>query len=976
MTDYSEAMSSNSAPKWREYYADSEAGVAFFDGMFIESDSMTDPRADRVLAILEEEQIFMCRQMAPRLQKGSLVLDVGTGSGVFAIWAALHGCRVLGIDINQRAIDMARKNAERNQITLCDDRSKLVDGSICFLNRKFEDGFNENEEVFDIVLLSPPHNPTYPQIVPALHAEAGEDGQKEFNQQINLVPNMLTIDGYCIGNHMSTINGNNDIEALLKVGEAFSEGHEIQYVRTLPRDIEANIFLEGQYKSYLTAGNDDVKEYINRISINHPKFSLLYFEVKKCKSSKTITEIGNTPQVNANWENRISLHRLIVDHLEPFPCYVRDLFASGTDAFSDLIKKEADVRVVNQTPAYDLWNKSKIRILDRIFKEEKLDEKLDVVIIDTAPFHRDINGSIDSLEQESKVWLGKQITDKPEDLGKDILSEWLSNVKANQKSNIATFQHPSFTGLLPLDEWAAISTKVHDFSVDRTEDPTQTIYNNLLCNERNNLGVASEDILDKDNFLKDFHYSCTTLKEVTAPNIRKYYDELTLLENVFPDEVINLSQVIDRYISSNTKAKEDISNKLKKDLNFRITALHQITDDRVLTQLNNVKYSGSESCSMMISLPLWFYQKSSEETKIETDKLPKSYRGGIWMYILASNRKKLDDCRNSLIRLSKLAWLLYLDEYTLEAVEAESGYKQNQIQNAFGHQMKHIGRAVGSYWLSEVSSFFDVLKADETNIETNTDKLGKIELYSNKYQDKLQLFKLATIPELFRKTETAMTLWSMSNDETDLMNMISSQEITIEDFIRQCYLIAWESQIVFYFRAFDLAQINQYRLGRKRLQDFNSLTNALSENFNIIIQDDVRLIINDSSKNLWLGRALIEIFSNVFRHGALSEQVNVNLQKSLDTSNDYCIEVVNSGLKDKEKINLFLQQIQISSNLDSFASFLAQGNSRVQDTGKDRDGSESVIKTCLQQIDGCKNPEVKILEIGNDNWQSKIVFKY
>ena len=42
---------------------DSQLGVASFDGIYIEADPITDPRTDRVLPVMEEEQIFMCRQM-------------------------------------------------------------------------------------------------------------------------------------------------------------------------------------------------------------------------------------------------------------------------------------------------------------------------------------------------------------------------------------------------------------------------------------------------------------------------------------------------------------------------------------------------------------------------------------------------------------------------------------------------------------------------------------------------------------------------------------------------------------------------------------------------------------------------------------------------------------------------------------------------------------------------------------------------
>ena len=108
--------------KWEPCLAGMDRDAAFFDGITIEVDRITDPRWDRVLPILEEEQVYMCRMMEPilRAKPGARVLDVGTGSGVFAIYAAKHGCRVVAIDISPRALRFARHNAKNNGIHTVD----------------------------------------------------------------------------------------------------------------------------------------------------------------------------------------------------------------------------------------------------------------------------------------------------------------------------------------------------------------------------------------------------------------------------------------------------------------------------------------------------------------------------------------------------------------------------------------------------------------------------------------------------------------------------------------------------------------------------------------------------------------------------------------------------------------------------------------------------------------------------------------
>ncbi len=54
--------------------------------------------------------------MAERVEPGMRVLDLGTGSGILAIGAALLGAEALGIDIDPAVIPQATENARRNQV--------------------------------------------------------------------------------------------------------------------------------------------------------------------------------------------------------------------------------------------------------------------------------------------------------------------------------------------------------------------------------------------------------------------------------------------------------------------------------------------------------------------------------------------------------------------------------------------------------------------------------------------------------------------------------------------------------------------------------------------------------------------------------------------------------------------------------------------------------------------------------------------
>jgi HemK-related putative methylase len=78
------------------------------------------------------------------LEEGSTVLDLGTGSGVCAIFATRHSSAVTAVDINPAAVRCARINATLNQ---CDDQVTVLQGDL------FEP---VNNRRFDLVIFNPP----------------------------------------------------------------------------------------------------------------------------------------------------------------------------------------------------------------------------------------------------------------------------------------------------------------------------------------------------------------------------------------------------------------------------------------------------------------------------------------------------------------------------------------------------------------------------------------------------------------------------------------------------------------------------------------------------------------------------------------------------------------------------------------------------------------------------------------------------
>jgi SAM-dependent methyltransferase len=260
---------------------------------------------------------------------GSLMLDVGTGSGVFAIWAAKHGHRVLGVDINPRAISMARQNAIKNGLQVYSRFEDLRAGGICLMTRRFDEAFTRDEVFsnrFDGVFLNPPYNPTCPGVTPALHAESGKDGQRCFDEQIVLAPRVLKEEGRCVGIQMAVKDGGG-IRALRKMTEAFGEGNSLRYTHILDREyFPTRKFLEGQYEGYLSGETQselspgEVRNYIDEVSKENPELAFIYYEIYKGGRERregATTKLRRVASPTRGWGHRIEIHRQIVDNTSP-----------------------------------------------------------------------------------------------------------------------------------------------------------------------------------------------------------------------------------------------------------------------------------------------------------------------------------------------------------------------------------------------------------------------------------------------------------------------------------------------------------------------------------------------------------------------------------------------------------------------------------------------------------------------------------
>lgn len=121
------------------------------------------------------------------VEKGDLrvVADIGTGSGAIAIAISLNSsCQVYATDVNERALNLAQRNAEK------------LGAKICLFKGAFLEPLKPVLNKVDLIVSNPPYIPKdaiLPKEVlmePADALFAGEDGlefYREFFSQVNLL---------------------------------------------------------------------------------------------------------------------------------------------------------------------------------------------------------------------------------------------------------------------------------------------------------------------------------------------------------------------------------------------------------------------------------------------------------------------------------------------------------------------------------------------------------------------------------------------------------------------------------------------------------------------------------------------------------------------------------------------------------------------------------------------------------------------
>lgn len=137
-------------------------------------------RIDAVFPLCYENRYFVDNL---DIREGDLVLDLCTGSGIIAVFAAQKAKRVVATDINSRALEFARCNAALNEV---EQKIDFRHGDL------FEPA---NGMKFDAVLANPPFEPVPAGYQYYMHSHGGIDGLRIVLKILHKIDDYINEDG-------------------------------------------------------------------------------------------------------------------------------------------------------------------------------------------------------------------------------------------------------------------------------------------------------------------------------------------------------------------------------------------------------------------------------------------------------------------------------------------------------------------------------------------------------------------------------------------------------------------------------------------------------------------------------------------------------------------------------------------------------------------------------------------------------------
>jgi SAM-dependent methyltransferase len=280
------------------------------DGVTVKCDRIDAAGIDLIMPGFPEEQPITWAFAKPHISslydrcKDLSFIDVGTGSGIFACLVGKHfpKTEINDVDINKRAIEFTFQNAVTNGIRV---------NPIC--GRYSREQFRPGSA--DLIAINAPYHPRPSKVggfIP-FHANAGEDGQEVFKEQLSVAGIHLAEDGLVFFNQMATGDGNTPY-FLGYIPELVGSRVSIEWVNVFP-PIDTLTFLQGVY-------GERFEGWIRMMARKNPFFHYVVGVIKndgKGRNECLDDRYGRygilDVRLARSWGSRIALHREIADHI-------------------------------------------------------------------------------------------------------------------------------------------------------------------------------------------------------------------------------------------------------------------------------------------------------------------------------------------------------------------------------------------------------------------------------------------------------------------------------------------------------------------------------------------------------------------------------------------------------------------------------------------------------------------------------------
>jgi len=865
--------------KWQPCLAAHSTGLAFFDGIQIETDRLADSRGDRVLPIIEGEQVLLCRmiqrEFATTRVKGARCFDLGTGSGVFAIYAATLGCNVTAIDISDRALQFAQYNERLNSAAIKQAKGTIRFIKRCYKQQPYEDILEKGP--FDYVFLNPPFNPTLEGFQPVLCASAGPDGQQEFKEQLPIAALLLRPGGKCLGVHLALTDAHGNLHADIKskIDEHFCGG-TFRYALTISKPIKKKDFIRKQYAAYLS--HQIIKEHIEGVE-DTAYFSFIYYEITKAKrnvmgaTTKVFQESPdheNYPTVfpAVSWDDRISLHRQVIANpgflsasppLSAFPSF--GLFLTDSSpTIIDISQREDKRNSVLRD--IDNWLASN-RIMD------KREGVFSSIMIDSVPWYLPNNPL--QLRSETSIWSQESHTCLDR-----FLHSLVKEIKRLHEKSMATFLHPG-TKQLSSSGWREtlytyFCNNSHETNGTGFQKTREECIHEQLVDEYLSLVNQSQNMPPIDFRIEHPTSNCISIDMATT--------SVTLRDFNVPESISqNVKAVEQRTAKIKTLLGDRVSdNPIKQDADmtlFDLNICHHVVHRKFDQLAKESALAKQRFSSYLISIPIsmrWDYQAKTDE-----------YNSKGYVYIYAISLSEWNPRSERIIfDLVRLLSILYGDEFSDKASKAIREFFSGDVFDLLSHELSKQTSVLFSNRLRKISTIFQVNNEPRSNDTNDPDDwpepLGTLEVPAE-YATSIANWLICPMPRNFDSLRDYLVLWAGSRSFV----RIAPNAKTLKDLVNRAIDIAGNARI---------AELSEIKGAKPRsIKEIESQENVvLKQKLTQVEVEtdqnayDAKLNLQDSNEVVAIiTRCLAAALSNAFQHAnelSGSIKINLTLQKS------------------------------------------------------------------------------------------------